>query len=314
MDLRPLTDTGVAWSRAPLDLDAARRDLWPRGTLALRSGRKPPRPELVAWPRTRDDVAALLRAAKAMDLAVVPYGAGSGVCGGAAGRRGALVVDTKRMNRILRLDSESGLVHCQPGVLGQHLEDWLGRRGLMTAHSPSSIMCSTVGGWVAARSAGQFSSRYGVFDDMVVAAAAETPSGRLLTGAWTPEGQEDLLPVLTGSEGSLGVITDIVCRVIPLPSNRWLRGYAFASMDAALSVMRTLMQADLWPSVLRLYDPVDTRIGGPARKAAREMERHRRAPPPVSRPSPRNRVRHPGAAPPSSRAAARAPAPDQSTV
>ena len=279
MDLRPLTDTGVAWSRAPLDLDAARRDLWPRGTLALRGGRRPPRPEVVTWPRTREDVAALLRAAEALDLAVVPYGAGSGVCGGAAGREGAMVIDTKRMNKILHLDREAGLVHAQPGVLGQHLEDWLARHGLMTAHSPSSIMCSTVGGWVAARSAGQFSSRYGVFDDMVVAAAAETPAGRLLTGAWTPEGEEDLLPVLAGSEGALGVITDVVCRVVPIPETRWLRGYALPSMDAAWAAMRGLMQADVWPSVLRLYDPVDSRIGGPARKAARELERHGRGTP-----------------------------------
>jgi alkyldihydroxyacetonephosphate synthase len=279
MDLRPLTDTGVAWSRAPLDLDAARRDLWPRGTLALRGGRRPPRPEVVAWPRDRHEVAKLLTAAAAMDLAVVPYGAGSGVCGGAAGRAGAMVIDTKRMNKVLHLDEVRGLVHVQPGLLGQHLEDWLERRGLMTAHSPSSIMCSTVGGWVAARSAGQFSSRYGVFDDMVVAAAAETPAGRLLTGAWTPEGEEDLLPVLAGSEGALGVITDVVCRVVPIPGHRWLRGYALPSMEAAWAAMRALMQADNWPSVLRLYDPVDSRIGGPARKAARELERHGRGTP-----------------------------------
>ncbi len=279
MDLRPLSATGVAWSRAPIDLDAARRDLWPRGTLALRSGTRPPRPAVIAWPRTRDEVAAVLRAAEALDLAVVPYGAGSGVCGGAAGRAGSLVVDTKRMNKVLALDREAGLAHVQPGLLGQHLEDHLARHGLMTAHSPSSIMCSTVGGWVAARSAGQFSSRYGVFDDMVVAASAETPRGRVLGGAWCPPDDEDLLPVLAGSEGGLGVITDVVTRVVPLPETRWLRGFALPSLTAAWDAMRRLMQADLWPSVLRLYDPVDTRIGGPARKAARELERHGRGTP-----------------------------------
>lgn len=279
MDLRPLSATGVAWSRAPIDLDAARRDLWPRGTLALRAGKRPPRPAVVAWPRTREEVAAVIAAAEALDLAIVPYGAGSGVCGGAAGREGSLVIDTKRMNRVLRVDREAGLAHVQPGLLGQHLEDHLARHGLMTAHSPSSIMCSTVGGWLAARSAGQFSSRYGVFDDMVVAASAETPRGRMLGGAWSDPSGEDLLPILAGSEGGLGVVTDVVTRVVPVPEARWLRGYALPSLEAAWAAMRRLMQADLWPSVLRLYDPVDTRIGGPARKAARELERHGRGTP-----------------------------------
>jgi alkyldihydroxyacetonephosphate synthase len=279
MDTRPLSATGVAWSCAPLDLNAARRDLWPRGTLSLRSGRLPARPAVVAWPRTSRDVAALLGAAAEMDLSVVPFGAGSGVCGGAAGRTGSMVIDTKRMNRVVSLDADAGLVHVQPGLLGQHLEDWLARRGVMSANSPSSIMCSTVGGWLAARGAGQFSSRYGVFDDMTLAAAAETPAGRVLGGAWTPDGEEDLLPILAGSEGGLGILTDLLVRVVPIPETRWLRGYAFPDLESAWDAMRRLMQADLWPSVLRLYDPVDTRIGGPARKAARELEKHDRKSP-----------------------------------
>ena len=132
----------------------------------------------------------------------------------------------------------------------------------MTAHSPSSIACSTAGGYLAARSAGQFSSRYGVFDDMTLAAQAECPSGTLRCGTWTPDGQEDWLPVLTGSEGGLGVVTELLVSIHPLPQTRWLRGFAFPSVEAAWDAMQALMQADLWPSVLRLYDPVDTKIGG----------------------------------------------------
>ena len=267
MSTRALSEAGIAHSSDALDLDAARRDLWPRATLAMREGSLPPRPAVVTWPRTADDVAAVLAWASAEGRPVVPYGAGSGVCGGAQGMDGAVVVDTKRMLRIGPVDRVAGTVRCEPGVLGQHLEDHLAHHGLMTAHSPSSIMCSTVGGYVAARSAGQFSSRYGVFDDMLLAAEAVCPSGRLRGGRWTPQGEEDLLPVLCGSEGTLGVVTDTLLRVVPLPEQRWFRAYALPDLETAWAAMRALMQSGLWPSVLRLYDPLDTRIGGPARKA-----------------------------------------------
>jgi len=243
-----------------LDLAAYGRDLWPRDTLRMVEGLAPTLPAEVAWPEDANQVRAALERAREQDRVVVPYGAGSGVCGAAAGRSRALVVDLKRMNRVWDLDPVARTVRAQPGVLGQHLEDWLGRRGFMTAHSPSSIWCSTVGGYVASRSAGQFSSRYGVFDDMLLAARAEAPAGRLAGGTWTPEGQEDLLPLLCGSEGALGIVTETLLRVAPLPATRWLCGYAFPNLQSAWTAMRRVMQAGLWPSVMRLYDPLDTRL------------------------------------------------------
>lgn len=257
-------------SRDPLDLEALRRDLWPRGTLALaRLGLAhadlppdalPPPPAEVVWPRDAREVRAALDEAQARGMTVVPYGAGSGVCGAASGRQGALVLDLKRMNRVLDFDPSARTVRVQPGLLGQHLEDWLGARGFMTAHSPSSIACSTVGGYAAARSAGQFSSRYGVFDDMLLAARVESPAASLRLGAWCPPEEEDLLPVLCGSEGALGVFTELLLRVVPLPEVRWLRGYAFPNLASAWTAMRGLLQAGLWPAVMRLYDPLDTRL------------------------------------------------------
>ncbi len=262
-----LAPLGISSSTDPLDLDAARRDLWPRATLELRDGRLPASPSAVAWPRSAHDVATLLQLAQRLGVPVVPYGAGSGVCGGAAGHEDALVIDLKRMNRLLGIDPHRGVAWAQPGLLGQHLEDLLARRGWRTAHSPSSIACSTVGGWAAARSAGQFSSRYGTFDDMMLAAAVETPTGRRLLGAWTPTGKPDLLPLISGSEGTLGVFTDVAMRIVPLAQRRWLRGLALPGLRQAWELMRALMQEGPAPFVLRLYDPIDTRIGGPARAA-----------------------------------------------
>ena len=263
MDVESLTRAGIRVTQQPLHTHAYRRDLWPRDTLTwLREGTLPPAPLAVASPTNREQVMRCIEWARETGTIVVPYGAGSGVCGGARGRADSLVIDLKRLNRIHSLDLRSRVAHIESGLLGQHLEDQLACIGWMTAHSPSSIACSTTGGYVAARSAGQFSSRYGVFDDMLLAASAETPAGTLRAGTWTPDGAEDLLDILCGSEGGLGVVTDMLVRIQPQPEARLLRGYAFSSVDAAWDAMRSLMQAELWPSVLRLYDPVDTTIGG----------------------------------------------------
>ena len=266
MDVEPLVRTGMRVSLAALERDAYRRDLWPRDTLRLARDRvRPPAPDLVVWPCTEAQVAASLAWAHDTGAVVVPYGGGSGVCGGAAGRARSIVVDTKRFDGIGPVDPDARTVEVGAGVLGAHLEETLARQGWMTGHSPSSIMCSTVGGYVAARSAGQFSSRYGTFDDILLAAEIVTPSGTKALGEWATG--EDLLPLVSGSEGALGVVTKALLRVAPLPKQRWLRGYAFPDLMEAEDAMRRIMQADLWPSVLRLYDPVDTRVAGRARAA-----------------------------------------------
>jgi alkyldihydroxyacetonephosphate synthase len=246
----------------PLDLRASARDLWPRTTLAAALGQPPPLPAAVCWPETHEQVAALLAWAQRAGVPIVPWGAGSGVCGGAAGPPGAVVVDLKRMHGILALDRERRVVRVEPGVLGQHLEDWLEERGFATRHSPSSIWCSSVGGWAAARSAGQFSSLYGKFEDMVLGMRVATPTGTHLTGVHCPPCDEDYGPLFLGSEGTLGIITQIEARVVPLPTHRWLRAFAFPDLQSAWAAMRAVMQAESWPAVVRLYCPVDTRIGG----------------------------------------------------
>jgi len=265
------TVVGVRRSERELDRRAAARDLWPGGTLDVWQGRGAPMPDVVWWPESAEEVAAVLGEATRLGVDIIPYGAGSGVCGGARGRVGAWSLDTKRLRRIGPLDADRWQVEVDAGVNGQHLEDWLQARGFTLGHSPSSIWCSTVGGWGAARSAGQFSSRYGVFEDMVLSVEAVAPGrGRFRVGeggdapaAW--------LPLLLGSEGTLAVLTRFTLRVWPLPETRWLRGYRFQSVGDAIGAMRSLMQAELWPSVVRLYDPVDTRVGGrtrPERQAA----------------------------------------------
>ncbi len=259
MNLESLAGS-VRVDATPIECLAHSRDIWPRSTLELAGGSLPKAPAAVAFPRDESELRFVLDWAVANRVAVVPWGAGSGVCGAAAGRVGAITVDLKRMNRIGRVDEATATVRVGPGVIGQHLEDELERQGWATRHSPSSIWCSTVGGWAASRSAGQFSSRYGKFEDMVAAMRVVAPARTFRTGRWA-EGV-DLGPWVLGAEGSLGIISELLVRVVRVPETRRLRGYRFPSVEAAWTAMRAVMQAELNPCVLRLYDAVDTRIGG----------------------------------------------------
>ena len=250
---------------APISVDdrerrAHARDLWPRTTLALATRSElPPSPAVVVWPSDEDAVAACLEWAESEAVAVVPYGAGSGVCGAASGLAGSVALDLKRMNRVGGFEGTA--VRVQPGVIGQHLEDALERVGRATRHSPSSIWCSTVGGWAASRSAGQFSSKYGKFEDMVRAMRVVAPTRRFGTGEWS-SGEEDLGPWVLGTEGALGVITELLVETVPFPAHRRFAAWRFETVEAAWEAMRALMQSELHPAVIRLYDPVDTRLAG----------------------------------------------------
>jgi len=186
-----------------------------------------------------------------------------------------MVVDTKAFTDLEPPDEERWVVEAGAGVNGQQLEDHLNRHGFTLGHSPSSIWCSTVGGWAAARSAGQFSSKYGVFEDMVLAVRAVAPGRGVFTVGEDGDAPAAWMPLLLGSEGTLAVITRVRMRIWPLPQRRWLRGYRFRDVGSALAAMRELMQGELWPSVVRLYDPVDTRIGGKTSPKREGADRHR---------------------------------------
>lgn len=245
---------------SPLERDAHARDLWPRRTLGLVHGELPPAPAAVCFPGSEGEVLAVLRWAADRGVPVVPWGAGSGVCGGAEGRADGITLDLKRLRAIGPVDHENAVVRVGAGVIGQHLEDTLEAAGWATRHSPSSIWCSTVGGWAASRSAGQFSSCYGKFEDMLVAGRVVTSEGVFGVGSWADG--EDLAPWVVGSEGALGVFSELLVRVVPVAPQRWLRGYRVASTEAAWEIMRSLLQSGPLPCALRLYDPVDTRIAG----------------------------------------------------
>ncbi len=255
-------------STTPPDRVAYARDLWPRGLIGVADGDVAPHPpDAVVWPTSTEEVATIVRAAARTGTPIVPFGAGSGVCGGALPIRGGLVVDLKRMKKLIALDADSGQATFEAGIIGEHLEHELERRGFTMGHFPSSIMCSTFGGWLAARSAGQFSTRYGKIEDMVRSLTFVDGRGQIhevASGA-----SPDLAQLVVGSEGTLGIITRATCTIHPAPEVRRYRGWAFSRVAAGCEAIRRLLQRNIKPACVRLYDELDSflhRRGGSSAK------------------------------------------------
>jgi alkyldihydroxyacetonephosphate synthase len=245
------------------DTLAYARDCWPRLTMQARDGFAAAltRPLCVVQPTTEDEVARVVRFAEAEGVALVPYGAGSGVCGGAAPTQPSITVDVKRL-RHLDVDADRLTARVGPGVIGQHLETALLRQGLTMGHYPSSLYCSSVGGYVAARSAGQYSSRYGKMEDLTESLRCVVGGGEVVD---TEEAQRswgvDLLPLLIGSEGTLGVITEATVRLSRAPAHRRYAGWLMPDAQTGTDAARRIMQAGVRPAVFRLYDQPDTLLG-----------------------------------------------------
>jgi len=251
-------DDGVSASGA--DRLATCRDYWPMGTLWFLEGKAPALPDLVVWPRSTSEVAAVLRLAGEHNIPVTPYGEGSGALGGAVPLQGGIALDMKRMDRVLELDRDNLMVTVEPGLNGARYEEYLNRHGFIGGHFPQSLRCSTVGGWVACRAAGTFSTRYGKIEDMVVALEAVLPDGKVIRGRKLPRTATGprVDHLFIGSEGTLGVITAITLRIWPYPEKRIYSSYIFENIERALEAIRRLVQAGARPAVVRLYDPAET--------------------------------------------------------
>jgi alkyldihydroxyacetonephosphate synthase len=256
-----LSVPGLRVSGTTPDLVAAARDLWPRALVDIQSGELPEnRPGAVVWPERSEQVSQLLELSRAEGFRVVPFGAGSGVCGAVLPDERTIVIDSKRMLDF-RVDRDAPVVHAGAGVLGLTLEAELAKLGYTAGHFPSSIVCSTVGGWVAARGAGQCSSRYGKIEDMVAGLDFVLGSGDFVPMR-RRRSSPDLLPLVTGSEGTLGFITQVTLRLHPAPRLRRFLAYSCASIESGFDILRRMMQAGLRPEVARLYDPIDSVLLG----------------------------------------------------
>jgi alkyldihydroxyacetonephosphate synthase len=233
--------------------------------LRARAGDLDDAPDAVVRPGSHGDVAAVLAHAIEHHLAVVPFGGGTCVTGGLAARRegyaGVISLDLARMTRLLDVDPVSMTATLEPGLRGPEAEALLAEHGLMLGHFPQSFEFASIGGFAATRSSGQSSAGYGRFDSMVVRLTAATPSGRLDLGvAPASAAGPDLRQLILGSEGAFGVITSVTVRVRRLPELKVYDGWRWPSFAVGAAAMRTLAQAGLLPTVIRLSDEAETGI------------------------------------------------------
>jgi|SRR5580658_329534 alkyldihydroxyacetonephosphate synthase len=237
-------------------------DSWTLGLLRRVRGDEPPEPAAVVFPTSTEDVATVLSWASPMRIPVITRGGGSGVCGGASGAKASVVLDMSRMDKVTDVDLISRVVHVQAGVRGDQLEDVLAADGLTVGHYPQSLAMSTVGGWIAASSAGQASTGFGAIEDMLLGLTAVLPTGRILRSRPVPRSAAgpDLRRLLVGSEGTFAVITEatLACRARPA-GWQWL-AFGFPSFDALADGLRDAARAETGAVICRGYDPTDAQL------------------------------------------------------
>jgi len=234
-------------------------DSWTLALLRRVRGDELPVPAAVVFPVSTDEVAAVLAWASETRTAVVPRGAGSGVCGGAQAVPGAVVVDLSRMDRVTGVDLVSRVVHVQSGLRGDRLEDVLAGHGLTVGHYPQSIAMSTVGGWIAASSAGQASGGFGAIEDVLLGLTAVLPGGEVLRCRPVPRSAAgpDLRRLLVGSEGTLAVVTEATLACRPRPAGwEWL-AFSFPEFGALADGLREVVREPTGAAVIRGYDEAD---------------------------------------------------------
>jgi alkyldihydroxyacetonephosphate synthase len=233
--------------------------------LRLRAGDGSDSPDAVVRPRTHDEVLALIDWCVRRHVALVPFGGGTSVVGGLAARRdgfaGVLSLDLKRFDQLLEVDRTSMTAVLEPGLRGPAAEALLAAEGLTLGHFPQSFQYASIGGFAVTRSSGQSSAGYGRFDSLVVGLKVATPQGTLELGNSPANAAgPDLREVIMGSEGAFGVVTAVRVRVRPLPEVRTYEAWRWASFAEGAAAMRTLAQAGMLPTVLRLSDENETAI------------------------------------------------------
>jgi alkyldihydroxyacetonephosphate synthase len=223
-------------------------------------GQRPPMPDVIVHPESTAEVVKILQIAATHRLPVIPWGGGTGSQGGGLPLYGGILLDLKKMDRIIRVDETSLTVTAEAGINGQRLEEALNARGFTLAHYPASQAGATLGGYLAARGSGTLSTKYGKAEDMVVSMEVVLASGEVMQTLPVPNHAcgPGLVQLFVGSEGTLGVITAATMRIEPMPEVRRFNAYLFPGLHAGIEAGRKVMTRRLRPCVIRLYNERST--------------------------------------------------------
>lgn len=248
-------------SADPSDRAHHGRDWWPLSLSWSLQNRVPQIPFVVCRPKTTAEVSSLLAYCNAHSIPVTASGGRSGVCGAAIPLAGGVALDMTAMQGVESVDDISGVIEVLAGTFGPDVEDAARQHGLTVGHYPQSVAISTVGGWVACRGAGQYSTRYGKIEDMVHALEVVMADGTVVRTGGAPAGAvgPDLTQLFLGSEGTLGVVTRVWLRAHPMPEVERRGAYVFATLNDGFEACRRIIRAGATPAVLRLYDGAESK-------------------------------------------------------
>ncbi|OGU70301.1 MAG: hypothetical protein A2V93_11385 [Ignavibacteria bacterium RBG_16_34_14] len=236
------------------------RDLW-----RIRNGIVNASPDCVIYPLSENEILNVIKAALDYDVVMIPFGAGSNIAGCLEANNGSgrmiVSLDMKLMDKVISVDKQSNTARIQAGALGPMLEKQLNSHGFTLGHFPDSFEYSTIGGWIATRSAGMQSDKYGKIEDMVLSLRMVTPTGTIVTRT-VPKSSNgiDVNHICIGSEGTLGVITEAVMQVHKLPKYRVPYGYLFPDFESGVNAVYECVEKYCAPIVTRLNDPGKTAL------------------------------------------------------
>ena len=254
---------GLLGDELLIDDDARRsraRDTWPRSEFDQWQGRLV-LPAAIAMPSTTERVAETVRLCRAHGAPMIPRGAGSGCVGGVLATTESVVISTEGLSGLRWLDPVDGLAAFGAGTMGIDAENRVRQDRFTIGHWPQSIEISSVGGWVATRASGQYSTAYGNIEDIVYSVEAVLPDGSIYRSRSTPRASAgpDLRQLLLGSEGTLGIITEVTFSLRPLPEPGVRQAFHFEDMNAGIEAVRSVIMPGWQPPVVRLYDAGETR-------------------------------------------------------
>lgn len=233
------------------------RDFWPLAVLKESRGEALPMPLAVAWPKTVEEVILLVRLSNEFNIPFAPYGGGSGVTG-AASCKDCLVIDVKALNKILDFSEVDMYVVVESGIMIKKLEEFLDSKGYTIRHVPQSFPEAVIGGLIATLSIGQYSTKYGGIEDLILDLEVVTPDGGLIPirNRIVPRSSTgpNVKRLMLGSEGQLGVITKAALKIFPTPQHIFENAYVFNSLEDAFNAARDMILLGLNPAVVRIYD------------------------------------------------------------
>jgi len=223
-------------------------------------GEKPILPDYVVYPETTEQVSQIVKIANNHKIPLTVWGGGSGSQGGALPIKKGIVLDTKKLNRIININDSAYTVTAETGIIHQNLEWEVNKHGFSTMHFPASISCATLGGFLGHRGVGVLSTKYGRIEDLIINMEVVLPNGDIINTLEVPSSScgPDLNQLFCGSEGTYGVITKATIKIFDEPQSRKFRAFMFQNLPDALEAGRKIMTRRLQPSVIRVYDEEET--------------------------------------------------------